>query len=150
MALDVVVSQGMNPDRCVRPGDILTYECTIMGTLGDSTIWTGSAFSGCNNNEVTLVHNRFTSLYRTVECTNGAIVGRSLSVEGNNYTSQLSITFTPDITGTTVKCSHDNGSQTITHRSIVIPTSGLPPCILVCGFHYICMHYCIARKFSGN
>ena len=31
-------------NRCLCPGDSLTYECTVMGEPGGSTAWTGSIY----------------------------------------------------------------------------------------------------------
>ena len=40
-------------------------------------------------------------------------MARSLSIDGNNYTSQLNITVTPDTAGKTIEteCGSDNGTQ---------------------------------------
>ena len=93
---------------------------------GSSTVWTGSAFNCLHrNNEITLLHNRFKSAYGTNNsCNNGAIVGQSLFVEGNNYTSQLNVTVTPEIAGKTVMCISDNGTTTMLLFSLVIPSTG--------------------------
>ena len=73
---------------------------------GGTTIWSGSASKYC---EISLIHIRFgTGAYGT--CNNGAIVARSLSVEGNNYTSYLNVTVTPDTAGKTIECASDNGT----------------------------------------
>jgi hypothetical protein len=55
-------------------------------------------------------------------CNNGAIVARSLSVEGNNYTSQLDVIVTPDIVGKSVECLHDSGTLLYFHLSSIIPS----------------------------
>ena len=108
---------------CVCPGDTLTYECTAMG-LG-STIWTGSALH-CTNDEIVLIHTRF--LYNEsgilTSCNNGAIVARILSVEDNNYTSQLNVTITPDTAGETIECASDDGIRSKYHFSSTIPEIG--------------------------
>jgi hypothetical protein len=72
---------------CVCPGDIWTYECTVM--RGVATVWTGSALD-CH--KIVLLHilDEFHNI--SLYCSNGAIVGRSLPIEGNNYTSQLTET----------------------------------------------------------
>ena len=49
-------------------------------------------------------------------------MARSLSVEGNNYTSQLNVTITPETAGKTVECRSDNGTQDTLSFSRVIPT----------------------------
>ena len=79
-----------------------------------STLWYGNA-SNCLINGIVLLHSRFTDgIYGT--CNNGAIVARILSVEGNNYTSQLNVTVTPETAGKTVMCASDDG---ITFKSPV-------------------------------
>ena len=119
--IDVALMSG-----CVCPGDTWTYECTTMGH--GSTIWMGTAFD-CIYNEIILLHSCFLygeGAYHS--CNNGTIVARSFSVQGNNYTSQLIVTITPDTAGTTVVCGHDNGSDYIIQRSTIIPSPGLPSC----------------------
>ena len=123
MALYAAASQGMNPNGCVCPGDILTYECTVMGQYRDSTIWTGTVFRSC---EITLLHHRFPNGIFGV-CNKGAIVALSVSVKGNLYTSQLSVLVTPEIVGSSIECLHDNGSLYTTYLSLTIPTTGLSP-----------------------
>ena len=92
----------------------MSYECTVTGE--GSTIWTGSAFN-CAGNEIALIHRN--GRETSGVCNNGAIVARSLSVEGNNYTSQLNVTVTPDTAGRTIECASDNGIRIITSK---IPT----------------------------
>ena len=114
-------------------GDTLTYKYTVVGgILGGATVWKGTAFD-CPLNEIALLHSRFTSANGTFGvCNNGAIVARSLPVEGNNttYTSQLNVTVTSDIAGETIMCVHDNISSNIIQLSTVIPTTGkiVPSC----------------------
>ena len=95
------------------------------------TFWTGTAFDcPAIENGIILRHILFLSTYRTSgECNNGAIVARSLPVEGNNYTSQLNVTLTSDTAGKTVVCLYDNGISITTQLSTVIPTIGLSLCI---------------------
>ena len=111
--------------ECVCPGDTLIYECTV-AELG-STIWTGTAFEcSSSNNEIILLHSRFTSVYGDYgSCNNGDIVARSLSVEDNNYTSQLNVTVTPETAGMTIECIGDSGRYEILISSFVIPTTCL-------------------------
>ena len=113
----------MFTNRYVCPGDLVTYECTIKKT--GSTVWAGDAFN-CSgtDNEIVLLHSRFHNEING-SCNNGAIVARSLSVEGENYTSQLNVTVTPDTAGKTVECNSDNGTNTILISSFSIPTTGL-------------------------
>jgi hypothetical protein len=88
----------------------LTYTCTIRAEERGATTWTGTAFD-CSGNEIVLIHTFFSYPYREVagECNNGAIVARSLSAEGNNYTSQLNVIVTPEIVGKSIECRYDHG-----------------------------------------
>ena len=87
-------------------GEILTYECTVLGGSGGATIWTGSALTDCPSNEIVLLHQRFTGTIRS--CNNGATVAQSLHVQNNLYTSQLNITITLDTTEKTIMCVYDD------------------------------------------
>ena len=74
------------------------------------TVWEGSAFD-CPTNEITLFHSRFApqegpGAYG--ECNNGVIVARGLRVEGDLYTSQLSVTVSAAITGKSITCVHES------------------------------------------
>ena len=105
---------------CVCPGDTLSYECTVVShsTERGATIWTGSAF---NCYEILLFHHRF-NIGTNRTCNNGAIVARIISVEGNNYTSQLNITVTPDTAGKTIECLNYNWTHKILIFTSIIPT----------------------------
>ena len=115
-------------DGCACPGDILTYECTVTGGPGGSTVWTGTVFS-CTYNEISLLHSRFNTSGGAVgQCDNGAIKGYSIGVEGNNYTSQLNVTVTPNTVGKRISCIHDSITNTVVQFSTVIPrTIGISP-----------------------
>ena len=99
-----------------------------MSELYGYTNWTGTAIAlNCPYNEIVLFHYHFTETYQA--CNNGAIVARSLPVEGNNYTSQLNVTVTHDIAGKTIKCFYDTRKRSTIQLSTVLPTTGLSPCI---------------------
>ena len=107
----------------VCPGNILIFQCIVYGSQGHSTVWEGTAFSGCDNDEIILLHRRFwdEKLNCTFgECNNGTITVMSTNVEGNNnssndsfYVSQLMVVVQPIMVGKTIECSHDNGSDSI-------------------------------------
>ena len=83
----------------------MTYECTVIG--GFITIWQGSAINKyCTdtNGQILLLHSRFESeINNLIICGNGTIVGQSVRVENNSYTSRLTITtINSDIMGDTV------------------------------------------------
>ena len=114
---------------CACPGGTLTYECSIVGDQGGATIWFGNAFN-CASNESVLFHSRFTDTGTLDECNNGAIVARSLSANGNIYTSQLNVTVTPDTAGKTITCIHDpltGQCQTQTNWRLNVPLSIVVP-----------------------
>ena len=87
---------------------------------GGANVWTGSAFNcpSANNYIILLFFNIGTSKM----CNNGAIVAKLLSNEGNNYTSQLNVTVTPDTAGKEVVCLNFNGTHDILISSSIIPT----------------------------
>jgi hypothetical protein len=82
----------------------------------------------CTNTEFTLFHSLF-SQGTAVTCNGGSIVGRSVGVEGNCYTSQLEIFVSANIIGTTIFCVYDNGlpmgETDIGNRTITLTTSML-------------------------
>ena len=91
---------------------------------GGYTIWRGTAFSDCisDEQEILLIHLRFISNGGTNgTCNHGDIVGRSLGVEGSNYTSQLDVTVTSDVIGKNIMCSN----EAITEFSTTITTTGI-------------------------
>ena len=93
------------------PGKNLTLECTVHGDEGDNTVWQGTAFSGCNNDEITLIHNRFGREGASGVCNGGAISGRIVRVESNSsYISQLKVAISAEMVGKNIVCNHDNGT----------------------------------------
>ena len=79
------------------------------GGIGDTTVWKGTAFSGCNSNEISLIHNRGKGSFG--KCNNGAITGRITRSESNTtYISQLEVMITPEMIGKNIVCNHDNGT----------------------------------------
>ena len=101
---------------CICSGDIVTYECTVVGDNGEITVWMGDFFHCPNRKrEILLVHSDFTSVqrggvYSTRICNNGNVVGRIVRAENGCYTSQLNVTLTSDIIGQSIACAYDNGT----------------------------------------
>ena len=99
---------------CICPGDIVTYECTVVGNYGGFTVWMGDFFH-CSSGKrvIELLHRPLveggTSNERT--CNNGAVVGRIIRVENGTFTSQLNVSLTPDIVGKSIECANDNGTR---------------------------------------
>ena len=106
----------------VCPGDVVIYECTVNGGMGEAeiTVWTGSVITAvCPNfiNQVLLFHNRYSAVGGTsAGCNQGAIEARSVSVSNNRaYTSRIFITLTSEVIreGYTIECDHDDGENNI-------------------------------------
>ena len=111
---------------CICPGDVVTYECTIISMPYGGTIFRGnpSSFYDCigdsnDPTEIVLHHSQFNDSIQST-CNNGTVVGQSLSNDDNTYyKSQLNITVASELIGDTIECVHDNG----THNDIVIGQS---------------------------
>ena len=74
-------------------------------------MWQGSAFDCVSsNNEIVLLHSKFSSEgYRQI-CNNGAIVGRSLRVQNDSFSSLLSVSVNSDMIGKDIRCVFDDGT----------------------------------------
>ena len=92
---------------------------------GGATIWNGTAFS-CNGNEILLRHNNFKRPEGTSgECNGDArISARSVGIEGNCYTSELSVTLNAGLNNRTVSCvsNLNNGMTTIGTATVSLTT----------------------------
>ena len=92
----------------------VTFECTVHGGEGDNTVWQGTAFNDCDNDEITLLHNRFGGEGTAGVCNNGTITGRSLNVTMGNdsnhsiYSSQLVVIVRSGMIGKCIMCLHDD------------------------------------------
>jgi hypothetical protein len=114
-------------ESCLCPGATvhnLTYECTTVGP--GTTLWRGTAFNcSINGHEISLRHTSFKTPDGAFDqCNNGNITGHSLRVEGDHYTSQIHVLFTPDLLGRTIECIYNNltSYQLIGNSTIVIIT----------------------------
>jgi hypothetical protein len=101
------------------------------GGLMGTTVWTGTAFNGCDVNEITLLHHRFVrGMNTSAQCNTRHITltGRSVRVENNSYISQLEVVIKPrpghDEPLKNVICTHDYGI-TIDIGSIAINTTDI-------------------------
>ena len=97
------------------------------GEISGNTVWNGSAFSGCNNNEITLPHNRFEKPEGAFGmCNKGAITGQSVNMTiVNDYVSQLIVIVKPGMMGKDIKCFRDDGksAKLVGSRKLNISTS---------------------------
>ena len=90
--------------------ETLTLECNVIGSGSTVLRLQGNSII-CG--EIILLHSRYNSSARSsAVCNNGAIelVGRSLGVEGNCFTSQLQIKFNDNFVENLVSCIYDNGT----------------------------------------
>ena len=75
------------------------------------TVWTGSAFN-CTGNNILLRHSQFMSPHGVNgTCNNGMIIGYSLRMTDNCFISQLNVTVTPGLIGSTIQCIHNDGQM---------------------------------------
>ena len=98
---------------CFREGEVVNYTCTVVDTdsgsgIVGSTRWTGTAFDCVNRSPQNAIH-LFNADFATVQgasgdCNNGAIVARSVGVDGDEYTSVLTINVSSSFDGQTVSC----------------------------------------------
>ena len=102
----------LDKEGCICPRKSLTFECTVLGEHGGTTVWQGSVFN-CTSHEISLFHNVYGSTEGAYgEC--GDIVGRSLRVttDCNNatgyYVSQLTIPVSSDTAEKTIECVYDD------------------------------------------
>ena len=91
------------------PGCELVVECTV--TDGGATVWQGTVFDSCPNYKITLRHSQFiTGTVLNQSCgTMQPIVGRSVSVAGGSFTSQLLVNISEDLFGRTIECANNSG-----------------------------------------
>ena len=105
----------------------MIYRCSVQGSRNGATVWNGTAFSGCQQNQIQLQHDQFAQKGGSNgTCNNGAIVGQSLSGQDiANYTSQLNVTITPETAGKTIMCIYDaltnDETQNMIKFSMVVP-----------------------------
>ena len=124
----IVVEKGLcdltKTSSCTCPNGVLTYTCVVNG-LG-FTIWQGSAFEcSAQGNRILLRHMSFTS-DTMGRCNGGGIVGRSLGVSEDVYTSQLTVTVTQNLINRIIECAYSpNGVTATPINSTIIAISGM-------------------------
>ena len=108
--------------NCICPGYTVTFaECTVVGRPVGATVWKGTAFDHCANDELNLLHLRFgTDDSEVQECNNGSIIGRGLRVEEGCYTSELTITVSSDMIGKSIQCIHYDVNREISVGTLTI------------------------------
>ena len=102
---------------CTCPGDILTYECTVVSTDHGFTVLRGEPnFTNCMGSsevdKIVLSHLDFGDGTRDViTCNNHAITGQILRAKNETYTSQFNVTVTAELIGSTIECVSDDGAS---------------------------------------
>ena len=117
---------------CSCIGYNTTFRCITIGN--GTTKWQGTAFH-CpySGNEISLLHEKFSDPDGTEkQCNGGGIVGQSVEVQGNRYTSHLFVDVTLELNGTTVECEYVNLSSSQEESRIIIGQTQL---ILTAGMH---------------
>ena len=112
---------------CTCIGYKTTYECTILSGFGGATVWKGNAFDCArSDDEVVLLHSRIDSNEHTRRiCNNGSIIGETIQVVGNCYTSRLHVMVSPDLIGEGIECISDNGTMMVVVSSTITETMGM-------------------------
>ena len=114
---------------CSCPGYNLTFECTVNGDIGDSTVWLGGVFTNSCMIPRLFLRHRYFMQGISQACNNDDVIlhAYSLQVETidtennySSYTSQLKITYSTSLIDHTVVCAYDNGTQVIHIGSEII------------------------------
>ena len=107
---------------CVCPGHQLLYECTIVGSAIQYTVWKGSALD-CNS-EVSLRHGQFIeSGYANATCNGVDVFARVVNITDSCYISQLIVNTSLSMNGKSVECAFDNGAIEETVDLMIIRTT---------------------------
>ena len=121
--------------QCACSDEELRFTCTTVVDGVGATIWTGTAFS-CDGNEILLRHSNFNRPGGTSgECNGDAsISARSVRVEGNCYTSELSVTPNAGLNNRTVLCvsNSNDGMPTIGTATISLTTGIMITDFVIC------------------
>ena len=108
---------------CTCPGYKAVYECAVAG--GGATIWQGTALEECAGGRIVLRHSQFESghnIKRTCG-TSSPVVGRTVSVVNDSYTSQLTINISQHLNGSIIECASDSGRQVGRSQILITGTS---------------------------
>ena len=116
--------------ECFCVGDLLVYECSVFGP--GTTHWEGSVFHDDCGNSIILRHSQFSTQGARASCNNDGIVGRSVGVVDQCFTSQLNVTIESNLDSATVSCIHVRDGQ---RRNI-----GDSIIVIITGTNYISNH----------
>ena len=85
------------------------YECSVFGP--GTTHWEGSVFHSDCGNSIILRHSQFSTQGARASCNNDEIVGHSVGVVDQCFTSQLNVTIESSLDSATVSCIHVRDGQ---------------------------------------
>ena len=107
---------------CACPNEVLIFTCTTVGS--GATIWGGSAFQ-CSTREIILRHNAFDGETPQSGDCNG-IVGESVRVQDNCYTSRLRVPVSAGVNNRTVHCLYNSDTTTLIDEAQISVIIGNP------------------------
>ena len=108
--------------RAVCPGEELTYTCKIFDdTRLSVTVWRITPLP-CAGNTVLLIHSKLGNGDPPIEC--GPFSAQLTANDSNCYTSTLTVTASPELNGTVVRCD-DNPGNTAGSATILLSKSML-------------------------
>lgn len=114
--------------QCVCPGYNFQLTCTAVGLGADATVWTINTTGADSCDDILLRHSEFSDpggVSVEKSCRGRSIVGRSLSVDGNCYTSILDVTVGANLNGIIIGCEYDDGATFVRIGSYpVVLTTG--------------------------
>ena len=109
--------------RCFREGEVVNYTCTVVDSVTISTEWTGTAFD-CDRspqNTIALFSRDFgTDRGAMGDCSNGALVARSIGVSGDEYISILTVNVSLSFDGQTVICGLLGGATPVGNDTLQV------------------------------
>ena len=110
------------PTSCICTGDVLTYECDIVGP--GTTVWKGTGFENCpsQGDQILLPHILFMDGTASGECNDGSVLAKGIEVtNGQCYGSQLNITVSNHFNNMNVTCVYvaTNGTQRVIGSSTI-------------------------------
>ena len=111
---------------CILEGMTVNYECTVNDDDGErSTLWRGSAFNCPSPSQINLVHSEYDPNGASETC--GDLSAMSVGVNGDNYTSRLTLTATTGLNGMTIECTR-SGQLVIGNNTLRTGGNYLRPC----------------------
>ena len=109
---------------CTCPGYEVVFECAVSG--GGSTTWQGTALANCDRSRIILRHSEFTKeggyVINKMCGSSGTITGQAVSVVNDTYLSQLTITASEEVNGSTIECVGGHAPQTSRTRQLLLTT----------------------------